>query len=221
MINFVLVHGAWYGSWGWQRVAPLLRQGGAEVHTTDLSPDPEAGLGRHADQVVDTVRRTDGDVVLVGHSYGGLVVRQAADRFPDRIRRLVLIDGWAGPDGASLFDLAPDTFRTAILALAERNDDPRLIPVPSPKLFGLTEPADIARLRPEPLRSFTEPSRLSGAVDAIPGTAIYCRPQTYPFDEFGRALGYRTVGVDGPHDLMAAVPTTIAALLLDDSGPVD
>lgn len=220
MINFVLVHGAWYGSWGWRRVAPLLRQAGADVHAPDLSADPDAGLGRHADQVLATVRRTAGEVVLVGHSYGGLVVRQAADQFPDRIRRVVLIDGWAGPDGASLFDLAPGSFGAAIRALAEQNDDPRLVPIPSPALFGLTDPADIARLRPEPLRSFTEPSGLTGAVDSIPGTAIYCRPQTYPFDEFGRALGYRTVGVDGPHDLMAAVPAKIAALLLDDSEPV-
>ncbi|WP_433709607.1 hypothetical protein ACQP2U_24370 [Nocardia sp. CA-084685] len=72
-----------------------------------------------------------------------------------------------------------------------------------------------ARLIPQPLRAFTESTRLSGAVDQIPGTAIYCRPQIFPFEHFGKALGYQTRGLDGPHDVMLTRPEALAQMLLD------
>lgn len=79
------------------------------------------------------------------------------------------------------------------------------IPAPPPAAFGVTDPDDAAwlaeRLVPQPLRTVTEPSRLRGAVDRIPGTAIHCVPATYPFCEFGAAVGYRTQALDGPHDV--------------------
>lgn len=135
--------------------------------------------------------------MLVGHSYAGLVVREAADARPRAVDHVVLLDGWAGPDGASLFSLAPDPFVTAVRTAAEAHGDGRLVPAPPPAAFGVVHPDDAAwlasRLLPQPLRTFAEPTRLSGAVDRIPGAAVQCRPPTYPFERFGAALGYRTL----------------------------
>ncbi|MEU4220636.1 alpha/beta hydrolase, partial [Actinoplanes sp. NPDC026623] len=160
---------------------------------------------------------TDRDVVLVGHSYAGLVVRQAADLRPDRVRRIVLVDGWAGRDGAGMFALAPGPFVAAVRAAARSNTDRRLIPAPPPAAFGITDPAGAewlaARLRPQPILTFTGPAELTGAVDRIPGTAICCRPATYPFSRFAAELGYAVVFLDGPHDVMLTDPQALVRLL--------
>ncbi|MEV0585374.1 alpha/beta fold hydrolase [Nonomuraea sp. NPDC050310] len=222
MTTFVLVHGAWHGPWAWERLTPLLHQAGTRTLAPALTLDGDAGLTTHVDEVLtclDGAATGGDDVVLVGHSYAGLVVRQAADRRPDLVNHVVLVDGWAGGDGASMFGLAPDAFVKAIRAAADAHGDGRLIPAPPPVSFGVTGPDDTRwlapRLRPHPLRTFTEATRLSGAVDRIPGTALYCRPQTYPFDRFAEELGYRTVPVDGPHDVMLTHPQQLAELLLD------
>ncbi|WP_370414632.1 alpha/beta fold hydrolase [Streptomyces fradiae] len=221
--TYVLVHGAWHGPWAWERLVPLLHAAGARTVTPDLGAPSDHGLHDDARTVVaalDSVPHGD-DVVLVGHSYAGLVVREAADARPDAVGHLVLVDGWAGPDGVSLFDLAPDSFAAALrgAAAASPDGDGLTIPAPPPAAFGITGAADTAwlapRLVPQPLRTFTEASRLRGAVDSIPGTAVHCRPATYPFDRFGAALGYRTRALDGPHDVMLTDPEPLARLLLE------
>ncbi len=214
MTTFVLVHGAWHGPWAWDRVVPLLHDAGARTLTPDLSAVADVDLHDHAGIVTAALDSAlPDDVVLVGHSYAGLVVREAADARP--VRHVVLVDGWAGGAGASLIDLAPAPFGTAVRAAA---GDGWRIPAPPPAAFGVTDPDDAAwlaeRLVPQPLRTFTEPTRLRGAVDRIPGTAIHCVPATYAFEEFGAAVGYRTQALDGPHDVMLTDPERLARLLL-------
>ncbi|MBO3738655.1 alpha/beta hydrolase [Actinoplanes flavus] len=222
MATFVLVHGAWHGPWAWERIVPLLHAAGMRTLTPDLSAAGDHGLHDHAGTVaaaVDAVTAYGKEIVLVGHSYAGLVVREAADARPDAVGHIVLVDGWAGPDGSSLFSLAPDTFVAAVRASAETRGGGDRIPAPPPAAFGVADPDTAAglaaRLRPQPLRTFTEPTRLTGAVDRIAGTAVYCRPQTYPFDRFGAAVGYRTRPLDGPHDVMLTHPEPLARMLLD------
>ncbi|MEV0749630.1 alpha/beta hydrolase [Streptomyces sp. NBC_00184] len=216
MTTFVLVHGAWHGSWAWERVTPILLAAGARVVAPDLTLDRDVGLRHHVDEVVTAIDATAGDdLVLVGHSYAGLVVRQAADRRPERVAHLVLVEGWAGPDGSGLAQLAPDWFMAAMRANA---GDGWCVPAPAPESFGITEPGEARRLeqrlRGQPLRTFTEPTRLTGAVGRIPGTGVHCRPATFPFARFAAELGYRDIALDGPHDVMLSDPRSVADVLL-------
>jgi pimeloyl-ACP methyl ester carboxylesterase len=216
--TFVLVPGAWHPGRAWERVTPLLRHAGAAAVTLDLAGDPAAGLAAHVAEVVavlDGLPAAAGPVVLAGHSYAGLVVRQAADRRPDRVAHLVLVEGWAGAGGASLLDLAPEWFGDAVRRAAGPDG---LVPAPPPAAFGIDDPDDATwlapLLRPHPLRAFEEPARLTGAVDAIPGTGVSCRPEVLPFASMATALGYRDVRLDGPHDVMLTAPAALAAELL-------
>ncbi|WP_442816009.1 hypothetical protein [Streptomyces sp. NBC_01205] len=106
------------------------------------------GLQDHAAAVaaVDEAVPEQDELVLVGHSYAGLVVREAADARPRAVDHVVLLDGWAGPDGASLFSLAPDPFVTAVRTAAEAHGDGRLVPAPPPAAFGVVHPDDAAWL---------------------------------------------------------------------------
>lgn len=215
MTTFLLVHGAWHGSWAWNRLNPLLEAVGAHTATPELSLDPDRGLGDHSDEVTVAIDAlpAEGELVLVGHSYAGLVVRQAADRRRERVSRIVLVDGWAGGDGQSLVDLAPSWFGPAVEGATENG----LVPPPGPDAFGVTDPDDQAwlwqRLRPHPLASFIEPTRLTGAVDDIPGLAIVTDQRQMPFAEMARRIAYLTIEVEGPHDVMLTHPERLAERL--------
>jgi pimeloyl-ACP methyl ester carboxylesterase len=202
MSTFVLVHGAWHGAWAWDRVASRLREAGATVVTPTLSglgdnglgAASEAGLKTHVDDVVRALDELGGTAILVGHSYAGLVVREAADRRPERVRQIVLIDGWAGPNGSSLLSLAPTWFGDGIHAAVKNGGDPFVDPGAPPRRLrhrragrrplarGATSPAAAADIH----RS----TALTGAVDEIPGVGIYYRPEIFPFAELASGLGY-------------------------------
>src|SRR4051794_14896450 len=98
MATYVLVHGAWGGSYGWRRVRPLLQQAGHAVFTPSLTGQgerahlatPEVNLSTHIQDVYNAIWYEDlTDIILVGHSYGGMVVSGVADRMPNRIKHLV------------------------------------------------------------------------------------------------------------------------------------
>lgn len=113
--TYVLVHGAWHGAWCWKKVLPLLRQRGHRAVALDLAGHgedhtPVAGitLETYVDQILSCVHKeAHGEpVTLVGHSFGGLVITQAAERSPDAIRRLVYVAALLPGDGESMLQLA-------------------------------------------------------------------------------------------------------------------
>ncbi len=116
MTTFVLVHGAWHGSWCWKRVRKELQTEGHDVFTPTLTGvaershliSPQVNLDTHVADVVNLIRWEElTDVVLCGHSYGGCVITGVADRIPERLRALVYLDAFILENGQSLHDVLP------------------------------------------------------------------------------------------------------------------
>ena len=116
MSTYVLVHGAWHGSWCWKRVRKALQANGHDVFTPTLTGlgershllSREVNLETHIDDVVNLIRWEElSNIVLCGHSYGGVVVSGVADRVPDRIGALIYLDAFVLEDGRSVHDEVP------------------------------------------------------------------------------------------------------------------
>jgi len=112
--TIVIVHGAWGGSWAYRHVEALLREKGFNVYRPQLTglgerihlSRPDIGLSTHIDDVVNMILFEDlHDIILMGHSYGGMVITGVADRVPDRIRRLVYVDAFVPNDGESVMSI--------------------------------------------------------------------------------------------------------------------
>src|SRR6185295_11413387 len=115
MSTYVLVHGAWGGAHGWRFVRRQLLQAGHQVFTPSLTGQgershlagPQVNLSTHVQDVTNTLWYEDlTDVILVGHSYGGMVVTGVADKMPERIQHLILLDAFQPVNGQSLRDIA-------------------------------------------------------------------------------------------------------------------
>jgi pimeloyl-ACP methyl ester carboxylesterase len=122
MATFVLVHGAWHGSWCWKRVRKTLQAEGHDVFTPTLTGiaershliSPQVTLDTHIADVVNLIRWEElTDVVLCGHSYGGCVITGAADRVAERLKALVYLDAFILGDGQALHDVVPPGVRDA------------------------------------------------------------------------------------------------------------
>src|SRR5258708_11729168 len=112
--TIVIVHGAWGGSWAFRKVEELLREKGFNVYRPQLTglgervhlARPDTGLSTHIDDVVNMILFEDlHDIILMGHSYGGMVITGVEDRVPDRIRRLVYVDAFVPNDGESVMSI--------------------------------------------------------------------------------------------------------------------
>ncbi len=231
MATFVIVHGAWGGGWEWTPVAGLLRQRGHDVFTPTLTGLGErTHLGRDiglADHIADVMAVLEfealRDVVLCGHSYGGMVVTGVADRVADCIRQLVYLDALVPTHGQAVLDLVPDEFAQELQRSAQGEPDQRmplpqaLLP-PHDLLPGDRVPAYVARLRPHPLGTFTEPVRLSGAGDALPRAYVRCTgdPDDALMAHFAaraHAEGWQYRELSTYHDLQLLDPEGTAAVL--------
>ncbi len=98
MASFVLVHGAWHGGWCWHKLLTQLEKAGHRVaapdlpgHGTDSTPIETITLASYADRICEVVAQQKEPVVLVGHSMGGLVISQVAERMPDSVQCLVYV----------------------------------------------------------------------------------------------------------------------------------
>src|ERR1700686_1339126 len=144
MTDYVLIHGAWHGSWCWTRVRRLLAAAGHQVFTPTLTGVGErshllsrdVGLDTHIADVANLmIWENLRDVVLVGHSYGGVVARHVADRMPDRIRSLIYLDAFVPENGKTLFDYLPDNGEGARNPAVAHGDGWRVPPRPA-SVFG-------------------------------------------------------------------------------------
>jgi pimeloyl-ACP methyl ester carboxylesterase len=206
----VLVHGAWGGAWIWRRVLGPLRAAGHEVHCATLSGDGDRAHLRHAGiklhtHVTDVVALVQAEelegIVLVGHSYGGMVVTGAADRLlaanPTALRRLVYVDAMLPLPGEGWGDQHSAEVIAARTAAARAND--HALPPPDPVDFGLSS-ADRAWLMrrqvPHPFGPYRDPLAFDGdRVAAVPRTFIDCNAPAYPTIAAMRVRARQTPGM--------------------------
>ena len=226
-LTFILVHGAWHGGWCWKKIVPLVQAAGHRVVALTLTGlgerahliSPEVGLTTHVDDVVNTLEMEDlTDVILVGHSYGGLVISGVAARAASRIRRLVYLDALVPERGQSGFDLNSQQFRQRIEAAATEHGDGYKVP-PILEILGVSDSADLEwlrpRLRPQPIASFSQPAEGPIATKPIPSTYILCTQ--FAFQETAakcRAKGWPVLEIDCGHDAMVVKPRELVNLLL-------
>ncbi len=230
--TYVLVHGAYGGGWIWRDVAAGLRQQGHRVWTPT-----QTGLGERSHllsrqitvethiQDVAAVLEMDElrDVILVGHSYGGMAVTGVADRLTDRIRHVVYLDALIPENGDTAFTILPagmaDSRRKAALDQGAGVG----LPVPGPDAFPIPAgPAKdwfMQRLRPHPIGTYESPVRLSKPAGAgLPVTYVaYTNPalaSIEPSRQRAKAKtgwDYRELAV--PHDVEVPMPGRVVELL--------
>ena len=233
MSCYVLVHGGGHGGWCYQSVARILRSQGHEVYTPTLTGlgerehllTPAVDLDMHITDVVKILQFEDlRDVILVGHSYGGMVITGIADRAADRVGHLVYLDAATPENGQSLVDVAGPII-TAARADGRVVDGMELVLFPGKDpmgFFGVTDPQQIewmrTRLTPHPWKCFEQKLVLTNeaAMRVIPQTHIVCTA-TLPFrdvDSLKKRAQGRLWDVDTGHDLMISEPDQVASLLL-------
>jgi pimeloyl-ACP methyl ester carboxylesterase len=233
MRTYVLVHGGGHGGWCYQRVATLLRKEGHDVYTPTLTGlgerahllRPEVDLDTHIADVLAVLKyEALQDVILVGHSYGGMVITGIADRAPERIGHLVFLDAATPVNGESLA-MHARAIMDGLRAGMQVVDGVELVMFPSVEMahrLGVTNPEDVAwlveRLTPHPWRAFAQPLRLTNeaALWKIPQTHIVCTSTLATRDRarMDRLTEGRVWDIDTGHNLMMTEPRKTAAALL-------
>lgn len=235
MATYVLVHGGGHGGWCYGKVAPLLRAEGHDVYAPTLTGlgershllSPAVDLDMHVRDVVAVLHFEDlRDVILVGHSYGGMVITGAADRAAARVGRLVYLDAANPVNGQSLVDVAGPVIE-AVRPMGETVDGVELVLLPSPdagRFYGVTDDADVAwmadRLTGHPWRCFAQKLVLTNedALWSIPRYHVVCTSTLATRDrdlmDKARADG-RLWEIDTGHDLMITEPRAVADALLE------
>ena len=234
MSQYLLVHGAWHGGWCWRRVTSILRDAGHEVFTPTLTGlgerahllSREIDLDTHIRDILGVMKYEDlHDLILVGHSYAGMIITAVAAEATERLAHLVYLDAFIPENGESLLDVIgadfSATFRERVQAEGE---DWRLPPLPL-EVLGITEEADklwiTPKLTDQPFKTFSQPLRLRDEVAAsrIPRTFIYCNnPAIGPYDRFAekaRREGWRYHELATGHFPMVTAPRRTASLLLE------
>lgn len=230
MSTFVLIHGAWHGSWCWKRVRKALQALGHDVFTPTLTGvadrshllSPQVDLETHITDVVNLIQWEElTDVVLCGHSYGGCVISGVADRIPERIGALVYLDAFVLENGQSLHDVLPPPMREEQIALAKQADGWKVPPI-SAEAFHV-KPVDVdwvnRQCTVQPLATFQQKLRLTGEIDKIQDVSFILASGWAPspfamFYEQAKAKEWRTTSIDCGHDVMLDRPEDLTRELL-------
>ncbi len=235
--TFVLVHGAWHGGWAWKKVTPLLRDAGHEVFTPTLTglgerrhlATAETTLDTHIQDVTGMLEYEDlRDVVLVGHSYAGMVITGVMDKAADRLAQVVYLDAFLPEDGKSLNDYVP-AFVAGYEKSVRTNGDGWRLPFAGAltlQTLGISDAADIAWMSPrmddQPYKTFVQPVRISPeATRKVRRVYLLSSERPHYLAAAKRAArqGCDVVGIPGAgHDVMITRPRELARALLRLAG---
>ena len=238
MANIVLVHGAWHGGWCYRHTAAALRKMGHEVFTPTLTgvgerahqADEKITLETHIRDVAGCIEAEEAkDVILVGHSYGGMVITGLADRIADRIKTLVYLDAFVPGDGESLMGLLHKAVEPPVAAqfigvfrggALEKNSG-MMNPIPA-EMFNVS-PANrewvTRRCVPQALATFEMPVLLSGEIENVKRRLFILAdgwdpsPFRYFAKKYTGAPGWEVIALPCGHDVMVDLPNELAAAI--------
>ena len=236
---FVLVHGTGHGGWCWRFLAPILRAAGYNVYTPTLT-----GLGTsshllhelnrisldiHVKDITNTLFYEDlSDVILVGHSYGGMVITGVAAKEPKRLAHLVYLDAYLPMEGENEIALWPSNQKESYLADIASGATSRP-PIPT-SMLGITDPKMSQwvqeRLTPHPYSTYEDPPPTPddpAQSASIPRTYIHCAlgplsSWMEPFAARTRKLKWDVYTMKHGHDVMITHPDELAEILLQIAG---
>ena len=228
MAAYVLVGGVWLGGWCWQSVARRLRENGQDVYPVTLTglgerahlATPEVNLDTHVEDIVNLIEFEDlSEVVLVGHSYAGILVPMVAERVPERISRLVFVDSRPVPDGTSLVETYPLEARNRVEQRVKDEGNGWKWPMPPLEELGAmtslegVEEAQLQMLQAkavaQPFGTCTQPVRLANPAvqESPPKVGILCslsREQVQERIDSGEPM---FAGLAGPEWRFVELPT--------------
>ena len=219
--TFVVSHGAWSSGWAWKKMHPAMTARGHRLVTPSYTglgerahlANPGIDLDTHITDVVNVLFYEDlRDVVLVGHSYGGMVATGVADRARDRIRHLIYLDAFLPNDGESFFEMTGHGERVRATAV----DGWRVPPNPAP---SDTPEEDLWWVTPRrvyhPIGTLEQTFRLSQGPLTVPCDYILCTKTDLfrPYAEKAAAAGWPVHHLDATHNPHITVPDALADLL--------
>ncbi len=234
MADFVLVHGAWHGAWCWKRILPGLWAAGHRAFAVTLTGVGERAhqmsrdisVRTHVDDVAAVIEMEElPQAIVVGHSYGGVVITGVADRMPQRIARLVFVDAIVPLPGESWSSQNPEQVQAQRRQVIAATGS---IPPPDPAAaFGLTgEDAQWVSRRqtPQPGGVYADSLNFDAVrVAAIPRTFIDCikppQPLIAPMRKRVRQQpGWQVIEIATGHEPMISAPRELLRLLLGLAG---
>lgn len=217
--TYVIVHGAWGGGWDWRHVADLLMADGNTVYRPTLTGQGEhvnidstnIDLDTHIQDIVNVILWENlHNVVLVGHSYGGMVITGVADRIPDRIKHVVYIDALLPKNGEAEKDIRPSSMKHVVVDGFD---------IPTWVAKNAVPPHDV----PQSALTFSEPIVLTNQAVAgkLPTTYILtvekgtkpAQDDFYRFYERAKSRGWATVIMEGDHNVQRSHPRELVHLL--------
>lgn len=226
--TFLLCHGAWSGGWSWKKMHPLMAQAGHRLVTptyTGLGErehlfSPAVDLDTHILDILNVIKFEDfRDVVLLGHSYGGMVATGVADRARGYVSQLIYLDAFVPRDGQSLFDLH-EGGREPMRKATAAGDGYRVPPNPPPEDTPQADRHWLEERRVNmPVKCFETKVKLERGEPSMPRSYIYCK-RTPPGNVFGQFAkraksedGWRYFELDASHAPNITAPEELMAVL--------
>ena len=228
-VTFLVAHGAWGAGYAWRKMHPLMAAHGYRLVTPTYTglgerahlASPANNLDTHIQDILAVIKYEDlRDIVLIGHSYGGMVATGVADRARDRISQLIYLDAFVPRNGEALFDLVSSEAQRFMRQGAKAGDGWRVPPLEVPPDTPEADRHWLAERRmPQSIKCFESKLCFTGGEITVPRSYIYCQRAT-PADTFrpfaNRAKnepGWRYYEIDASHSPHVTAPAALASLL--------
>jgi pimeloyl-ACP methyl ester carboxylesterase len=228
LASIVLAHGAWSSAWAWKKMRPLMAAAGHAFFTPSYTglgerahlASPSNDLETHIADVLGVITCEDlRDVVLIGHSYGGMVATAVADRARGRLAKLIYLDAFVPGNGQALLDFVHGPERERILGSVTGGDGWRVTPNPIPPDTAAADVEWITKFRmPQSVKCFEQPIRLQADL-TLPRAYIHCTryADKKPFAQFAERCknvpGWELYELDASHSPNITAPDALMALL--------